>query len=125
MLVCEFKTGTAKDRRTLPKGLGILRNEPVSGLDVDEFKAWKELADDRDHLVRHIFASRTAYEQSRLLEAGLTGVLEGEVTQVVERPGERGKRDAKFLCLGPLGPVEVSKEKLADCKRLDGGQSQR
>lgn len=67
---------------TATEGFGLFRYQPMTSINVDEAEAREELADQRERLVRDVFASGPAYEQGRLPESNFLRVLEGEVSQI-------------------------------------------
>ena len=90
----------------------------MARLHIDELEAREKLPDQRNHLVGHVLAARAADEQRRLLKAHLARVLEGKITQVVERFAQDAERHAEFLGFAvvvsrDLGSVEVAEKELS------------
>lgn len=59
----------------------------MPGIHVCHSKLWEELSDQRDDFVGHVLALRSSDEQRGLLEPYGRGVLEREVSEVVEGAG--------------------------------------
>lgn len=114
----EGRTKETQQKRTLSKCLRILRDQPVTRLDVGDLEQGEELADDGQRLVRHVLALRAPDEQRWPLEAHLPGLLEGEVAHVREGAAEDLDGDAEALRLLAFWRVEVAEEELPDGEGL-------
>lgn len=70
----------------------------MSGVNIDQTEARKELTNSRNHFVRHVFALATSDEECGFVIANLLRVLEREVAKVVESLAEDIKRYLEFDC---------------------------
>ncbi len=99
---------------TLPESLRLLRNQPVTSLNVNETEIREELPDQGQDLVWHIATLSPPHEQRRLLEPGNRRILEWKVPEVVQGLAQDRQGNPKLLCSGPLWAMEVSEEELAN-----------
>lgn len=101
----------------MSKILRLLRNEPVTRIDISDFRVREELLDRRDHCIGDITALGTAYKQGRSVVLYLAGLVPGEIGHFVQRLGEDVERDTE-LQMAVVGADEIREEKLADGERL-------
>jgi len=103
---------------TFDELLGLLTNDPVSAIYVDQLKPWEETTDDRKRLVANIVALGASNEERSLAERRLVRVGEGEVCHIVKRLGENAHRYAKLERCARFASHEVSQQELANWKVL-------
>jgi hypothetical protein len=90
----------------------------VPSVNIHELEAREELANQWQKLIRHVLALRPADEERPFLIPDLGRVLEGKISEVVERLAQDIQRNAKFLSRGALRAVEITKQKLTDGQLL-------
>lgn len=73
--------------RTCSNRRGSLRDDPVPGLDIYNCKLGEKLTRDWQQVIRQVMASGSPQEKSRPLESRHFGILEGKVSEIIQRSG--------------------------------------
>lgn len=93
--------------------LRLLRNEPVTCIDIGDLRAREELLDCRNHFITNIAALGAAYEQCWSVILHLAGLMPREIGHFVQRFGENIERHAE-LQMAFIGADEICQQELAD-----------